>query len=419
MNIVGLVTEYNPFHNGHKYHLEMSKKITSCDYSICIMSGNFVQRGEPAIVDKFHRAKMAVKNGIDLVIELPIIYACRSAEAFAHGAITTLTSTNVVKSLSFGSECGNINTLKLLADIIYKEPLEYKNMLKNNLKKGMSFPKARSKSLKEYLLENNNFDLPNVDDVLSSSNNILGLEYLKALKKLDSNIVPYTYERIGSEYNESNLNGSFSSATAIRKLLNSKKYIDEIKLVVPTCTYEILKEFHEKYNGFNNLENYNDILLYLLRTNRDLYDFHILNIEKGLNDRIYQASLKNNDIYKIIDCIKTKRYTYTRIKRILMHILLNLDSDFLSNHTYDNPYYIRVLAMNTKGMKILKKIKKESDIPIITKFSDSKYLNSINETGKKILSLEKKATDIYFLPFRTNQLTTNLDYKVSPYIHKE
>ncbi|WDV47656.1 nucleotidyltransferase [Clostridiaceae bacterium M8S5] len=417
MKIVGLITEYNPFHNGHKYHLDMSKKISGCDYSVCIMSGNFVQRGEPAIVDKFHRAKMAVINGIDLVIELPVVYALRSAEAFAYGGIALLNSMNIIDSISFGSECGDIEILRQLSEILYDEPVYYKKLLKDNLNKGLSFPKARSIALSDYIKKyTDDFNCDDISSVLSSSNNILGLEYLKALQKLDSNITAHTYKRVGSSYNSENLSSSFSSATSIRKSMKDN-FNKKLCKHISTNTYKVLNDFYNKYGFFNCLENYNDILLYLLRTNRALYA-NALDIEKGLDDRIYQASIKNNHISDIIESIKTKRYTYTRIKRILMHLLLNIDSNLLSSSKLDNVQYFRVLAMNENGMKILKQLKKHSDIPIITKFSNYKQLSNDSAICSKLLSIEKRATDIYFLPSKKDVILTNLDYSTSPYIHK-
>ena len=188
MKIVGLITEYNPFHNGHLYHLEKSKSITGCDYTVSVMSGNFLQRGEPALTDKWIRAKMAIDNGVDLVIELPTLYACQSAEFFAYGAIKLLDSLNVIDYVSFGSEVGSIKDLKKIASILVNEPKEFKDILRDTLKLGIAFPKARSQALKKYLTLKN-ITIDNVEDILNNPNNILGIEYIKALLKIDSKII--------------------------------------------------------------------------------------------------------------------------------------------------------------------------------------------------------------------------------------
>lgn len=416
MNIVGLITEYNPFHNGHKYHLEQSKRISNCDYSICIMSGNFTQRGEPAIMDKFQRAKIAVDNGVDLVIELPVIHSLRSAEGFAYGAISLLNSMNVVQSVSFGSESGNINKLSKIADILTNEPLEYKHILKEHLNQGQSYPKARSNALNTYISKYTDYIINDLEDILSSSNNILGIEYLKAINKLSSNILPYTYSRVGSDYKDIQLKGKLSSATSIRKALKSGDF-ESISDSIPTKTLDGLTSYYSKYKSFNFLDKYNDILIYLLRTNKSLYDNDILDVEKGLNDRLHQMSMKYNDINSVIENTKTKRYTYTRIQRILMHILLNMKKDFVTCSVLDQPSYFRVLAMNTNGQKILRSIKRNSQVPIITKFTDFKKLFSMDSQQHNLLALEKKATDIYFMPFKEKPLT-NLEYTTTPYVKK-
>lgn len=215
MNITGIITEYNPFHSGHLYHLNSAKEITNCDGVICIMSGNFIQRGAPAIIDKWARAEMAIENGVDLVIELPSFYALSSAEIFAKGSVTILDSLGVVNSIFFGSESGNIEELINISKILAYEPLEFKNLLKSNLKKGITYAKARENSLKEFT---NNID---ISKILNNSNNILGIEYIKTLIRLNSNINPLTLTRVGGTYNDKTLNNDFSSATSIRESIKN------------------------------------------------------------------------------------------------------------------------------------------------------------------------------------------------------
>ena len=235
-NVLGIISEYNPFHNGHLHHLSTSKKLTGCDYTIAIMSGNFTQRGSTSIIDKWEKTKIALANGIDLVIELPLLYSISSAENFADGAIKILNSLGIVDYLSFGAETSDINILNRIADILYFEPKEYKTILSHELNKGLSFPKARENALLMYLN-----DIRTYSNILSSPNNILGLEYLKALKKHNSFIKPICIPRFESEYNSTNFSNNIASSTAIRNLVKNKSF-DIIKDLVPSDAYSILMD---------------------------------------------------------------------------------------------------------------------------------------------------------------------------------
>lgn len=220
MKVVGIVAEYNPFHNGHRYHIEEARKCTGADFVVVVMSGDFVQRGEPAVIDKYHRTEMALSQGADLVLELPAAFACASAEYFATGAVSLLHALGCVDTLCFGSECGHLDLLEEIADLFIQEPSEYKEYLKTALKSGYSFPAARDEALKEYFAE----DLvktAQIASVLSAPNNILGIEYIKALKVLGSSIRPVTITRMGQGYHETTFSDSFCSATALRRLLET------------------------------------------------------------------------------------------------------------------------------------------------------------------------------------------------------
>lgn len=414
MRIVGLITEYNPFHNGHLYHLNKSKSITNSEYSVAIMSGNFLQRGEPALVDKWTRTKMAIDNGVDLVIELPVIYACQSAEIFAFGAIKTLDSLSIIDSICFGSESGNIEELDYIAEILNNEPENYREYLKLGLSQGYSYPKAREYALVKYTEVFNLLDSSTISSIISNPNNILSIEYLKSLKKINSNIKPYTLKRKQSNYHDKSLTGTISSATAIRELLIKNTSIENIRHVVPDKTYKYLKDFYNEYRGFNSLDNFSMILLYLLRnsTSDSLKKFSDVN--EGLDNRIIDCSTKYSSICDILDCISTKRYTMTRLKRILIHLLLNLNKEIVNELISVGPQYIRVLGANTKGIEILKMAKKISNLPIITKFADYTKLN--NSLVSQMIEIDKKATDIYELGLSKDKSKVNLDYTISPYI---
>lgn len=417
MRTVGLVTEYNPFHNGHLYHLNKAKEITKSDYSVVVMSGNFVQRGEPALLDKWTRAKMAIDNGADLVIEIPTIYSVQSAEFFAYGAVKLIDSIGIVNSMVFGSEAGELDVMEKIADVLAKEPVSFKNHLKNHLSTGKPFPVARSKALMQYLEDNLLIANKNLEKILSSPNNILAIEYLKALKKIKSPIKPYTLKRIGADYNDTELKGKISSATSIRKVMLSNGELPKINDAIPFYTLKHISNFIDKYKTFNSLDNYTEVLLYLLRTIDRHQLTKILDIEKGLENRIIECGKKNNEIDKILDCINTKRYTYTRLQRILIHILLGIDrKTFLRLHRY-GPLYLRILGFNEKGIQLLNKAKKVSKIPIITKFSNYKKFK--NNLLDKMISFDIKGSDIYFLGLKKyNGQKANLDFFTTPYIKK-
>ncbi|WP_352419972.1 nucleotidyltransferase [Proteiniborus sp.] len=414
MKIVGLITEYNPFHNGHLYHLNESKRITNSEYSVAIMSGNFLQRGEPALVDKWTRAKMAVDNGVDLVIELPIIYACQSAELFAFGAIKILDSMGCIDSVCFGSELGDIQLLNYITKILYYEPDSYVKSLKSALEQGFSYPKAIEYALINYLKESSTIDTSIISNIISNPNNILSIEYLKALNRIGSEIKPYTIKRKQSRYHDKSLTGSISSATAIREQIINNSWMENIKHTVPPITYKHLKNFYSENNDFNSLNNFSVILLYLLRNTTSEKLKNIIDVTEGLENRIISCSNNHSNIYEILNCMNTKRYTTTRLKRILIHLLINLNKDIFNNLNLHGPQYIRILGMSAKGIKIIKQAKRTSSLPIITKFADYIMLN--NEILNQMIELDKKATDIYVLGLSKSQMKSNLDYFTSPYI---
>ena len=397
--ILAVIAEYNPFHNGHLYHLEKSKKIVDPDYSICIMSGNFCQRGDTSIIDKWSKAEMAIKNGFDLVIELPVIYSISSAENFAEGALKILSAFNNV-TLSFGSECGNINVLNKFANILYDEPKEYSTILTHELAKGISYPKARENALMLYLN-----DVRKYANVLSNSNNILGVEYLKAIKKLRSKVEPITVKRIGTDYNSLKVKDRLASATAIRSLIQNNE--DVVKLV-PKASFEILSENIKYGKTVNGLETFEKEIIYTLRKMSIQEIGELQDVSEGLENLIKQAADSCNTLEDLINSIKSKRYTRSRIQRILLYILLDITKKDIQESYKVNPY-IRVLGVSNHGKELLSEIsKKRSKYPVITsvkKFMDS----SNNKVLKNMLSKDILASNIYTLGYDYDS-KSNLDY---------
>lgn len=401
--ILGIVSEYNPFHNGHLYHLEKSKELIDPDYTVCIMGGNFTQRGEPSLIDKWSKAEIALKNGIDLVIELPVEYATSSAENFAEGSIKILTSFNMPTILSFGSECGNIEVLQNFADIILSEPKEYLSILNHELSNGLSYPKARENALLMYLN-----DIRKYANILSGSNNILGIEYLKAIKKLKSNISAVTIKREGSEYNSDNIENKIASATAIRKaIFQTKNTINTIK-TLPESSLEILNSKLKYGQLIYNLSAFEKEIIYTLRKMSISQIAEIQDVTEGLEFKIKESANSCNTINELIEKIKSKRYTRTRIQRILLYAMLNITKRDIEI-SYKTTPYIRVLGMNSRGKLLLSRITHlNKKVQIVT--SLKRY---IDENNNKVLSnmLEKDilATNIYTLGYEYES-KANLDY---------
>ena len=406
MKVCGIVAEYNPFHNGHKYQIEQTKKLTGCDTIIAVMSGNFMQRGIPASFDKWTRAKIAVENNdVDLVIELPVCYATASAEYFAHGAIGILDALNCVDYLSFGSKYNDVEVLKRIASVLHSEPEEYKNLLQKELKKGTSFPLARSNALKNFLKKEFNSKI--LETILLDSNNILGIEYLKALLTYDSPITPCAIERIGGDYMSTEIVGNFCSANGIREMLESNN-LSNLSSVLPAPTLSILQEQLTLGKAPMMLKNFEKEILFLLRRLSTTELSQIADVTDGLENVMKKASLESFTIEQLIENIKTKRYTKTRVQRILIHSLLGITKGILQEQK-ETPQYARVLAFSKKGKELISEATKKSRIPIVT--SVSRFLKNATETQKEMLALDIQATNIYTLGypvpiFRKN----NLDY---------
>lgn len=382
MKVVGIIAEYNPFHKGHKYHIEEAKKITGSDYCIVVMSGDYMQRGVPAMIDKYSRAKMALENGADLVLELPVRFATSSAEGFAYGAISLLNATGVVTDICFGSECGNIEKLSKIAKILLEEPEEYKEILKRGLKSGLSYPIARNTALQG--LDCWDFDTLKI---LSMPNNILGMEYIKALLKLNSNINPVTIKRLGGDYNDSTPSELYSSALAIRSSIFSAENLDNILSEVPQNVYDILKE---KQNlSFPIIpDDFSEMLHYKLLSEKEKGFTEYIDVSPDLSDRIVKNVYQYNNYESFCDLLKTKNMTYTRISRCLLHILLDLK---VAPDT--TPSYLRILGINKDASELSKGIKENCTLPLISKLADAK--ENLSAKALDLLNEDIFAANLY------------------------
>lgn len=401
--VLGIVAEYNPFHNGHLYHLQESKKITDSNYTIAVISGNFTQRGNTSIVDKWEKANMAIKNGVDLVIELPLVYSISSAENFAGGAIKILNSLNIVNYISFGAETNNISLLDKIATILYEEPKKYKELLSKNLDLGLSFPKAREIALISYLDNNNDKEIL---DELSKPNNILGIEYLKALKKYKSSISPICVKRFKAGYNDLDVQDNIASASSIRNMILENNF-EELKKLMPDVSYDILIKNIENKNYVKDINIFEKQIIYNLRKMSLEEISNLPDVSEGLEHLIKTAAISSNNLNDLINSIKSKRYTLSRINRILLYSLLNISKDDINLSKEITPY-IRILAFNDNGKKLLSAISKANpNINLVT--SVSKFMDNCTDNKLKYL-LEKDifATNVYSLYL--NNMKGNMDY---------
>lgn len=404
MKVSAIISEYNPFHKGHQYHLNTTKEITNSDAIICIMSGNYVQRGMPAIIDKWKRTEAALLSGVDLVIELPVIYSLSSAEFFSYGAVSLANSLGIVDSISFGSEIGDIDFIKNIASILANETSEFKVLLKSYLDRGYTYPLSRSNALKDYITEHTNYNCSYIKSLLNSSNNILGIEYCKSLLRLNSSINPITVTRLGGSYNSSNLDKIFSSATSIRKSIKEKNNIILLKEHLPENSFELIRRLTESKYQFAYEEFMLPYIRYKYFTDKESLK-RLPDVSEGLENRIYKALNSSTNYADLVESIKSKRYTHTRITRILCQYFVGFDG-YSTEILRSIPCpYARILGFNNMGKKILKQMKSCSTIPVYTK---------IPKNADTTLQLDIQATKSYSL--LNSDIDPYSDYLISPII---
>lgn len=404
MKTVGIITEYNPFHNGHLYHIEEAKRITGADYVIAVMSGDFVQRGAPAVIDKYHRAEMALKHGVDLVFELPVCYATSSAEYFALGAVSLLQNLGIIDYLCFGSESGDIDMLTHAADLLIEPPDHYSELLFSYIKDGLTYPAARSKAMEQLI---NPLSEPAIDkdltNLLNEPNNILGIEYIKAIKKLSSSILPVTLKRKSAHYHDSDLgkeqeesNAVISSASAIRNAIHEADDFYGLSLTKESIPEDVYQMLSTKYgNTFPiSIDDFSQVIKYKLLSEerKDLLKY--ADITSDLADRIDNLNELNLPMEALSKKLKSKNYTLTRINRSLLHMLLNIQKDSLQTYS-NNGYtaYARVLGMKKESSQLLRIIKKAEKIPVITKLS--KAYEQLDSHALRMLSEDIFAANLY------------------------
>ena len=379
MKVAGIIAEYNPFHSGHLYQMQQVRAQTGADYIVIAMSGDFVQRGEPAVYDKYTRTAMALNCGADLVLELPVRFATGSAEDFAACGVKLLDSLGVVDVLCFGSELGELSPLKAAAEVLCLEPGAYQDVLRELLKQGYSYPAARSSALCRYL------DDSDYQSILSASNNILAVEYLKALMRQKSRMEPFTIRRSGQDYNDAGHpsgSGEFASATALRRIIreSSGKDILDPSLPdifhgqIPAAALQVLAAEQAQTapifpDDLSMLLQYR--LLELMRQNTDLSSYADMSPELGA--RLERLALDFDTFSGRIAQLKTRQYTYTRISRALLHLILEIIAE---QANAPHAPYARILGFKKSSSPLLSDIKKSASIPIITKTADAAGLLS-------------------------------------------
>ncbi|MBQ4569223.1 MAG: nucleotidyltransferase family protein [Ruminococcus sp.] len=359
-----LICEYNPFHNGHKYMLSKMRE-DGCDAIVAVMSGSFTQRGDVAVCSKFSRAKEALRNGADLVIELPCVWAVASAERFARGGCEIIKAAGCVDRVYFGSECGDIQMLKAAADAT--NSTEVNEKLQSLMAQGEYYPKALQKAVEDVFGRE-------LADVLSSPNNTLGIEYIKALTDSDTQL--RTIKRTGVDHHSTHTTDTIASASKIRDMIKNE---EDFSAFIP-------KDLEENNPAF--LEYGERALLYMLRK-FEIEDIKAIpDVSEGLENRILSAAKTHNSIEKILDEIKTKRYTHSRLRRILTCALLGIRKE---HHAQAVPY-IRVLGFNSRAEQLLKELNKSSALPLVLNVAKDK--EKLSETAAEILSIDIKATDL-------------------------
>ncbi|MCR4902627.1 MAG: nucleotidyltransferase family protein [Butyrivibrio sp.] len=418
MKVLGIIAEYNPFHNGHKYMLEKLKKDTGSDYVVCVMSGDFVQRGAPASIDKFKRAEMALLCGVDLVLELPVYYSTGSAEFFAGGAVSVLDGLGCIDYLGFGSESDDLNIISEISEYLTEESNEYKKLLKDSIKEGKNYAQARSDALSFLTGADSN--------ALKSSNDILGIEYLKALKLQSSTIKPACTKRQGADYHEKTIDIStimgqgnvYASAEDLRFFL--QKQLEKInsmpsdllnaekeKIYNSLCTYMPKESVNILINSIFKdslaskpitADNFSELLQYKLLSekNNGFYDY--MDVSRELSDKITKSLPSYTSYSDFIKVLKSKEITYTHISRALLHILLNIKkSNFMDYSKNKSSFisYARIIGLNKNASPLLKKMHENSSIPIISRLSDAQ--KSLSKIQFRLLAETIASSNIYDL----------------------
>lgn len=382
MITTAIISEYNPFHNGHKYHIDETRKSTGSDFLVSVMSGNFVQRGEPAIINKWARTEATLQCGADVVIELPCLYACSSAEYFAKGAVDIINNSGAIDFLSFGSDTGDLEALQEAVLRREENSINISSKIIDAYKSGLSYPKAMQEIYKEPAF---------------NSNDILAIHYLNALKQSGSIVKPFTIKRKGSSYNDKKISNDCPSAQAIRKYVSESADYEKLYSIMPKDSADILvREIKEGRSV--KLSDFEKQILTILRSLNPSGISKLPHVTPGLDFRLYKNALEYSDIDSLTDNTISPSFTRTRIQRLCIAALLDIKSSFLSQNIHVP--YIRILGFKERAIPLIEKIKANSNVPVILR--PKKDYDNLTPRGKEIFDLETRATDIYVLGYKNN-----------------
>ena len=394
MRAVGLITEYNPFHNGHLHHLRESLKQADAEVTVAVMSGHFLQRGEPALVDKWWRTEMALRAGVDVVVELPFAFSCQSAPYFARGAVQCLNALGGVESLCFGSEVGELAPLQRCVNLLQEHRAELDSATAAGLRQGVHYAAARADLVTKLSHD------ASLSDLLQSPNNILALEYLQALRDTASAMVPCTIPRLGAGFHEMEASGTIASATGIRHRLAEDQPVAEY---LPSAAATLLRQALSE-----GLTSDPDLLHRLLLSHiyrgRDALQ-KVYQVEQGLDRRLADAALESNSWEDLVDRIKVRQLTRTRVQRILCYVLNDVSSALMADALETGPLYLHLLGCSDRGRRFLSASRKQRSLPLIANFSRvyatlKRFYGPETERLKQalaILELDLRATRNYTL----------------------
>lgn len=388
MKVAAIIAEYNPLHNGHEFQIKRARQLTGADFIIIVMSGDFTQRGVPAVIDKYQRTKMALNAGADLVIEMPLYYSCSSAEYFASGAINLLKGLGVVDYLVFGSECGDIKILADIADVLINHKQEISGVIHGLVKEGLSYPIARVRAVEEAIP--NSYEHV---EAMNFPNNILGFEYIRALKQFESSIIPVTNLRIGAGYHDRMMDNPICSSLAIRSSLEETNEIERVRSQIPFHVYKILEEQYGKTFPVLN-KDISSILKYKLLLDEGKGYEEYLDISPDFSAKIIKNLNKYESYSQFCDLLKSKDITYVRVARNLLHILLNIKKESMKKYKEEGYiFYARMLGFKKSSNELLSALKSKASIPIISKLADARH--QLSPIGMEMLETDIQAAHIY------------------------
>lgn len=400
LKATGIVVEYNPLHNGHVYHAEQARMATGADVIIAVMSGNFLQRGEPAFVDKWTRTKMALASGVDIVFELPYRFATANAPVFARGAIELLDAAGC-SAFCFGSEDGNIKPFQNSLQLIDRHADEYEAAVKDAVAEGVSYPMALNRAYKTIQAEHAEVLIAD----LSMPNNILGFHYMEAGRSIGSSMEAVTIKRMGAGYHDETLDQKIASATGIRKSFFESEALDDVSDFLPQSTKSLLLEWQLERKGFGNWETFYRFLRFVILRDGPTRIRSIADVTEGIENLVFRAAQSQNSFQSFMDAVKSKRYTWTRIQRMLTHILTGFTKEMRAE--MEKPAYLRLLGMTNEGRSYLSERKKTLALPLISK---------VASFSNPSLDLDITASDIYAqaLGKESGPSKIGLDYRTSP-----